>query len=137
MNNPMAPDDCKDGWKYVKPLVKDDAIVRHAASVGCILPPAVLKNLEIHNGGRPPCREFVVVELGEKIFKSLFSYNEGDPDFVHDFDFGEMQGYFPIGVDVFGNEVLFSAADGLYLYRDHETGKIYEIDASSNVELFV
>ncbi len=116
-------------WKYVKPLKDTAAVKAFLSRKGINLPMNLIALMEINNGGRPSEKDFKTTSGKEYVFKSLYSYNEGDKDSIYGIidALSAWKSLYPIGSDAAGNIVCYNIVTGRYELYIHETDSTEEI----------
>lgn len=112
-------------WKYVKPLKKEDEVLRFLQKYNIVLPQKLIKCIEEYNGGRPSIKLFDTDKAKEYVFKALLSYNEEDTENIYKIYPGEFADtmLYPIGTDASGNFVCFDRKNEKYVLWKHESNK--------------
>ncbi len=116
-------------WKYVKPLHNAVAVKAFLTKKGIKLPMSLVALMESNNGGRPSEKDFKTASGKEYVFKSLYSYNEGDKDAVYGIidALSAWKSLYPIGSDAAGNIVCYNTITGKYELYNHEADSTEEI----------
>ena len=125
-------------WKYVKPLRHANAVENFLLHHKVRLPRETIAFLASHNGGRPSSPAFDTRVHDGFVFNSLYSYNEGDVNYIvktYEYGFADTNLY-PVALEAAGNIICFDLTTRKLVLWNHETDDLEEIDVNSNNELF-
>ena len=112
-------------WKYVKSLNDANSVRDYLRKCGVVLPDALIVLLEENNGGRPSDKTIVTSDGNEHVFKSLYSYNDGDRDSVYPIysQLFKATSLYPIASDSAGNIVCYDCEKEKYILYNHESNE--------------
>ena len=115
-------------WKYVKPLLKADAVDNFEKENNISLPQDLKQCITLNNGGRPSLNVFDTGISKDRVFKTLLSFNESDKENIFTFFpiiHSQKNGLIPFASDPGGNFLcLMGTKVVLYL---HENGNIEQV----------
>ena len=72
-------------WKYVKPLLKTDAVDNFEKENNIFLPQDLKQCIMLNNVGRPSLNVFDTGVSKDRVFKTLLSFNEQDTENIFTF----------------------------------------------------
>jgi cell wall assembly regulator SMI1 len=118
-------------WKYVKSLVKKDAVEEFEGKHNISLPDDLKQCIRLNNGGRPDKNIFDTDKSKERVFKTLLSFNENDVENIYKYFpviHSENPALIPFASDPGGNFICVK--DGAVVLFLHETGGIEQVASS-------
>jgi len=119
-------------WSYVKPLKEQDLISNFEKAHNLKIPKDLKQCIFINNGGRPNLNVFDTAKTGERVFKTLLSFNEDDTENIYKIFpiFGNNTQLLPFASDPSGNFICVNLQTNNIVLWLHETNE-KELIASS------
>jgi hypothetical protein len=122
-------------WKYVKPIIKANAIEVFEKENNLLLPSDLKECVKANNGGRPSLNVFDTNDSKDRIFKTLLSFNESDVENIYKYFSiinSRLKKLIPFASDPSGNYLCLR--DEQIVFFLHETGQLeYVSDSFSSL----
>jgi cell wall assembly regulator SMI1 len=117
-------------WKYVKKLQNEAAVEVFEKANNVRFPQDLKECIKENNGGRPDKKLFDTDKAKERVFKTLFSFNESDVENMYKFfpiPRKDVPDLLPFASDPGGNFLCVSAKENKIVLYLHETGTLESV----------